>query len=213
MTAKAKTLADCLMVKGRFRRSTHLEKDFLAASQNGDYIVTPTAREALRRLTEGMGNGSPFRAWTLTGPYGVGKSAFAVFLTRLLCAAGTQGQQARSQQARSQLEQADPALIAQLIADLDLRLVHFYAWQYGRGCHKKLPKQQELMQLPGRGDLDFIPIVAALKKIDYGGWTEVFMHPVPRGIPILPTKEEVTAHINQARDYLDECLSKDSRLV
>jgi sugar phosphate isomerase/epimerase len=107
----------------------------------------------------------------------------------------------------------EPALIAQLIADLDLRLVHFYAWQYGRGCQKKLPKPQELMQLPGRGDLDFVPIVAALRKINYGGWTEVFMHPVPRGIPILPTKEEVTAHINQARDYLDECLSKDSKLV
>ena len=107
----------------------------------------------------------------------------------------------------------DPVLIAQLITDLDLWLVHFYAWQYGRGCQKKLPKPQELMQLPGRGDLDFVPIVAALRKINYGGWTEVFMHPVPRGIPILPTAEEVTVHINQARDYLDECLSKGSKLV
>ncbi len=104
----------------------------------------------------------------------------------------------------------DPGLIAGLIEDLGDRLVHFYAWQYGMGCHKKLPKQQELMQLPGRGPMDFTPIVAALKKINYSGWTEVFMHPVPRGIPILPTAAEVTAEINHARKYLDGCLPSTS---
>ena len=107
----------------------------------------------------------------------------------------------------------DSVLIAQLIADLDDRLVHFYAWQHGMGCHKKLPKKQERMQLPGYGDLDFVPIVAALRKIDYAGWTEVFMHPVPRGIPIMPTAGEVTAHINHARHYLEKCLSGDSKHV
>jgi len=102
-----------------------------------------------------------------------------------------------------------PDRIAGLIQHLDHRLVHFYAWQHGHGCHKKLPKEQELMQLPGRGDLDFAPIVAALKKINYTGWTEVFMHPVPRGIPIMPTAGEVTDQINHARNYLEQCLSKD----
>lgn len=109
MTARNKSLADHVEVKVRFRRSTHLEKDFTAGSQNGDYIVTPTVRDALRRLTEGMDNGSPFRAWTLTGPYGVGKSAFAVFLTRLLCSKAKQGEQARLQ-----LEETDPALASRL---------------------------------------------------------------------------------------------------
>jgi sugar phosphate isomerase/epimerase len=101
----------------------------------------------------------------------------------------------------------DPALIAKLIADVGDCLVHFYAWQYGQGCHKKLPKQQELMQLPGRGEMDFVPIIAALKKINYSGWTEVFMHPVPRGISILPTAAQVTEQINGVRKYLDLCLS------
>jgi len=109
MNAPAKLLADCVEVKGRFRRSVHLEKDFIEASLNGEYIVTPTAREALRRLAEGMGKGHPNRAWTITGPYGVGKSAFAVFLTRLFCTAGKEGQQARRQ-----LENADPQLAGQL---------------------------------------------------------------------------------------------------
>jgi sugar phosphate isomerase/epimerase len=102
----------------------------------------------------------------------------------------------------------EPALITRLIADLGKSLVHFYAWQYGMGCHKKLPKEQELLQMPGRGKLDFVPIVSTLKKINYNGWTEVFMHPVPRGIPILKTTSQVTAEINRSRSYLEDCLTK-----
>jgi sugar phosphate isomerase/epimerase len=102
----------------------------------------------------------------------------------------------------------DAELIARLIEDLDTSLVHFYAWQYGMGCQTKLPKEQELLQLPGRGKLDFVPIISALKNIDYGGWTEIFMHPVPRGIPILDTAEQITAEINRSRSYLDDCLAK-----
>ncbi|NQU24529.1 MAG: sugar phosphate isomerase/epimerase [Candidatus Nealsonbacteria bacterium] len=97
----------------------------------------------------------------------------------------------------------DETLLARLIEDLGPKLAHFYAWQYGQGCMQKLPKPQELEQMPGRGRLDFRPLLAALKKIDYSHWTEIFMHPVPRGIPILETAEAVTAEINRARSYLD----------
>ena len=98
----------------------------------------------------------------------------------------------------------DAQLVAQLIEDLGQGLALFYAWQHGMGCHEKLPKEQELMQMPGRGDLDFGRILSALKKIDYTGWTEIFMHPVPRGIPILDTAADVTDEINRARKYLDQ---------
>lgn len=98
----------------------------------------------------------------------------------------------------------DVQLVAQLIEDLGPGLALFYAWQHGMGCHEKLPKEQELMQMPGRGTLDFAPILSALKKINYIGWTEIFMHPVPRGIPILDTISDVTDEINHARRYLDE---------
>jgi sugar phosphate isomerase/epimerase len=97
-------------------------------------------------------------------------------------------------------QQADE--LARLIADLGPQLKLFYAWQHGHGCMKKLPKDEELLQLPGRGELDFAPLLAALRTIDYAGPLEIFMHPVPRGIPILPTADEVTAEINRARDYL-----------
>ena len=98
----------------------------------------------------------------------------------------------------------DAQLVAQLIEDLGQGLALFYAWQHGMGCHEKLPKEQELMQMPGRGDLDFTPVLSALKNINYTGWTEIFMHPVPRGIPILDTITEVTNEINRARHHLDE---------
>ena len=102
----------------------------------------------------------------------------------------------------------DEAVLARLIEDLGPNLVHFYAWQHGQGCMEKLPKEQELEQMPGRGSLDFVPILAALKKINYQGWTEIFMHPVPRGIPIMPTLAESTAEINRARRYLEACVKR-----
>jgi sugar phosphate isomerase/epimerase len=100
----------------------------------------------------------------------------------------------------------DTDVIAQLIRDLGPRLVHFQAWEHGDGCMQKLPKEQELKQLPHRGPLDWTPLLAALKDINFQGRTQIFMHPVPRGIPILPTTEEVTAEINAARAHLEERL-------
>ncbi len=100
----------------------------------------------------------------------------------------------------------DEKLLADLIKTVGNSIAMFYAWQHGMGCMKKLPKEQELLQMPGRGDLDFAPLLAALKTINYRGWTEIFMHPVPRGIPILETTSQVTAEINRSRDYLTKLL-------
>ena len=108
------------------------------------------------------------------------------------------------------LEQ-DPNSLAQLIRELGSGIRVFYAWQFGKGCKKKLPKEQELLQMPGRGPLDFEPILVALSDINYQGWTEIFMHPVPRGIPIRETLEEVTREINASRKYLDEILHEPTR--
>ena len=58
------------------------------------------------------------------------------------------------------------------------------------------------------GQLDFKPLLKALADIRYKGWTEIFMHPVPRGIPILETAAEVTAEIVRSADYLQACLAE-----
>jgi sugar phosphate isomerase/epimerase len=98
----------------------------------------------------------------------------------------------------------DERLLAGLVEDLGPKLVHFYAWQFGEGCTRPMPKPLELKQMPGRGALKFRPMVAALAKIGYTGWSEVFMHPTPRGIPILPTLAEVTTEVNRARSYMEQ---------
>lgn len=99
----------------------------------------------------------------------------------------------------------DSQLIARLIRDLGNEgLEMFYAWEHGDGCHQRLPKEQELKQLPGRGPLDFGPIVNALRDVSYDGWTEIFMHPVPRGIPIMETAAQVTKEINGSRAYIEK---------
>lgn len=102
----------------------------------------------------------------------------------------------------------DPDLIAKLVRDLEDHLAVFYGWQHGQGCMQAQPKETELLQMPGRGDLDFAPILKALADIGYHGWMEIFMHPFPRGIPILETTDQVTAEINRARSYIENCLSK-----
>lgn len=101
----------------------------------------------------------------------------------------------------------DPQLLSSLIREIGPRIAVFYAWQNGHGFMTKLPKEEELLQLPGRGELDFGPLLQALKDVNYAGWTEIFMHPTPRGVPILETTGAVTAEINKARRYLDEKLA------
>lgn len=97
----------------------------------------------------------------------------------------------------------DNELLAGLIRHIGPRMTLFYAWEHGMGCTKPMPKDEELQQLPGRGKLDFKPMIQALKEIKFAGPVEIFMHPTPRGLPILPTADEVTVEINRARAHLD----------
>jgi sugar phosphate isomerase/epimerase len=69
-----------------------------------------------------------------------------------------------------------------------------------------MPKEQELKQMPGRGVLDYKPILSALAQINFSGPTEIFMHPTPRGFPILETAAQVTEEINRSREYLRRML-------
>ena len=98
----------------------------------------------------------------------------------------------------------DTELLAGLIRDCGLALEVFYAWQHGAGCMMQQPKEQELLQMPGRGTLDFSPLLKALADIDFRGWTEIFMHPFPRGLPILESVQGITTEVNRAREFLGQ---------
>lgn len=102
----------------------------------------------------------------------------------------------------------DSELQASIIRDVAPSIKLFYAQQHGMGSQQKRPKEQELLQMPGRGTLDFMPLLAELRAARYSGWTEIFMHPVPRGVPILDSTAKITAEINRSRDYLNICLKE-----
>jgi hypothetical protein len=76
-------LSDLITVAPRYARSVNLERDgFTEAAING-YVVTATAEEFLLRFGRALAGTGGHRAWTLTGPYGAGKSSFAIFLANL----------------------------------------------------------------------------------------------------------------------------------
>jgi len=94
-----------------------------------------------------------------------------------------------------------------LIRDLGAKQIPFmYFQEHSAGLSQKASKEIELQQLPGfGGGLDYRPVIKALADIRYTGLVEIFMHPTPRGIPILPTAPEITAAINRSRDYIERC--------
>ncbi len=98
--------------------------------------------------------------------------------------------------------------IPSLIRDLGAKNLPFvYFQEHSAGIFKKASKEIEMQQLPGYGGgLDYHLVVKALRDVHFKGVAEIFMHPTPRGIPILPTVAEVTAAVNKSRAYLDKCL-------
>jgi sugar phosphate isomerase/epimerase len=100
----------------------------------------------------------------------------------------------------------DPELLGNLVADLGDRILYYYAWQYGDGSGDLAPSKQK-RQLPGIGPLDFKPMLAALKRNKFDGWTSIFMHASPRGSALHSTVKEVTAELGRARAFLDRELA------
>ncbi len=87
-------------------------------------------------------------------------------------------------------------------------LPFIYFQEYHLSSKQEMAKEEELKQLPGFGTLDYVQILAALRDVKFDGLAEIFMHPTPRGTPMLPTADEITGAINQSRSYLDGCLEK-----
>jgi hypothetical protein len=78
------TYRQFISVAPRFARSVNVERDIRSRSAIDGYVVTSTAQNVLLRLLHGLAKPGAHRAWTLTGAYGSGKSAFAVFLASIL---------------------------------------------------------------------------------------------------------------------------------
>ncbi|MCA9700454.1 MAG: hypothetical protein KC431_23205 [Myxococcales bacterium] len=85
-TEVERPLSDFVSISGRYRRSIHIERDELSTDALDGYRVTPVALRTLSRIFAGIENTEGNRAWSLTGPYGSGKSSFAMFLAALFAA-------------------------------------------------------------------------------------------------------------------------------
>ncbi len=101
----------------------------------------------------------------------------------------------------------DGGLVAAIARDLGPKLKFVYAQEHGKGSKEKLPKADELLQMPGRGPFDFGPLMRELAAMHFAGPVEIFMHPVPRGVPILESVAEITAEVNRARSHLMAALA------
>ena len=78
------SLADKIAVNTRYTRSTNVERDRGSRSIVEAYLPTARGIGLLDDITGVLGADDQPRAWSLIGPYGSGKSSFALFLHELL---------------------------------------------------------------------------------------------------------------------------------
>lgn len=81
-------LADHVSVLDRFARSTNLERDVDQLEPLDGYIVTTRALDVVERVATAAASGTAGGAWSLTGPYGSGKSSLALLLDAAFGPAG-----------------------------------------------------------------------------------------------------------------------------
>lgn len=103
-------LTQVIQVRQSGLRSINVEQDIDKTAVAEGYTLTPQARSTLARMLHRLTEpGAPSRAWTLTGPYGSGKSYFSLFLMNLLGA-----QLPAHERLTEQLEHVDPILRQQI---------------------------------------------------------------------------------------------------
>jgi hypothetical protein len=78
-----KVLSDYFKLHRRYYRSVNLERDLDKPDAVQGYVPTERTAIALQRILSSIGDPNAHRAWTLTGVYGTGKSAFTHYLAAL----------------------------------------------------------------------------------------------------------------------------------
>ncbi len=144
-TKSERTWADFVQIRSRYQRSVHLQRDAQASDWLDGYIVTPLGRSLLARMGHGLQEGGTARSWSITGPYGSGKSAFALFLSQVMATEGL----------------GDSKIARRLLSKADKPLKHA---MFGAGG--VLPKNEGLCPVLATGDrrpLEVILLTALLE--------------------------------------------------
>ena len=87
-------LSDSITVAGRYARSANLERDAAQLEPLDGYVVTARTLDVVERIVTAAAKGQAGGAWSLTGPYGSGKSSLALLLDATLGAQGNTRQAA-----------------------------------------------------------------------------------------------------------------------
>jgi hypothetical protein len=111
MLMKPISQPDAHVSGSRFLRSVHLETDLRDADSLQGYLVTSGTRSVLPRLGLARQTSSANRAFTITGPYGTGKSAQSLYSARVLAPPEFPGAAA----AQRLLQEADPETAAAVL--------------------------------------------------------------------------------------------------
>jgi len=84
------TMRSKIRVNTNYTRSTNVERDRNSKAIVEAYLPTSRGVSLLSQVGEALGSEDLPRAWSLIGPYGSGKSSFALFLNQLLADSDTQ---------------------------------------------------------------------------------------------------------------------------
>lgn len=105
------SLSKQVSINTRYTRSINIERDRGSSSLLNSYLPTLQGIRILEETEEALSLDDQPRAWTLVGPYGSGKSSFALFLYELLGPPSTS-----TNTARTVLEAHRPDLASRLSA-------------------------------------------------------------------------------------------------
>ena len=103
------SIQSVLHVRQNGLRSVNVELDLGNESVVEGYVLTAQARTSLGRILDHFEGKTTARSWTLTGPYGSGKSYFGLFLMNLMETA-----QPAHKFVLKQLQEVDPLLTKQV---------------------------------------------------------------------------------------------------
>ena len=182
-------LSEKIHVNTRYTRSTNVERDRGSRSIIDAYLPTACGTELLDEVSRALGPTDQPRAWSLIGPYGSGKSSFALFLHELLGskdgtkAAATKvlaggrpdlaGRFARQEPwCQVVLTGSDEPLSSRLLVALDEAAASFWAGKRGRKPHvvEEIRRERSGLQVADSRLLELVDsLQAAVEHAGAGG--------------------------------------------
>lgn len=110
MKTHTTSLDQFFSVGERFQRSVNIAIDYENSVSLDDYVLTSLSNIVLSRVSQGLAPGSRNRSWSLTGPYGAGKSSAILFLAQVLG-------YPKNTETRRMLEERNPELLRKIYRD------------------------------------------------------------------------------------------------